>query len=107
MHIEMLAIGRNEEILQTVLRLVNNNGQWHAVGAQTDDDAIALFDKINPAIVLLCNGIDEASDIKLQNYFIGKNPATIIIQHYGGGSGLLSNEILQALHAGAIAAGKH
>jgi len=37
----------------------------------------------------------------LRGYFIKVNPAVIIIQHYGGGSGLLNNEILQALNAGA------
>jgi hypothetical protein len=53
----------------------------------------------NPAIVLLSNGIDAGSENKLRNYFSARNPCVIIIQHYGGGSGLLKNEILQALDA--------
>jgi len=100
MKIEILAIGRNEEILQTLVRLVNKNENWHAAGALTDAEAIHIFDQVHPQIVLLSNGIDDDSEKKLRGYFTKINPAVIIIQHYGGGSGLLSNEILQALNAG-------
>jgi hypothetical protein len=97
MKIEILAVGRNDEILQTLLRLINKNEDWHAAGALTDEEAIQIFDTLHPGIVLLSNGIDETSEQKLRAYITGKNPSVIIIQHYGGGSGLLSNEILQAL----------
>lgn len=97
MQVPILAIGRNEEIMQTLLRLINKNKQWTAVGALNDDASIAIFNSFQPKLVLLCNGIDEGSETALRSYFTGKNPAVIIIQHYGGGSGLLTNEILQAL----------
>src|SRR5450432_1751921 len=99
MKIEILAIGRNDEILQTLLRIINKNENWHASGSLTDEEAIRIFDNANPAIVLLSNGIDAGSENKLRNYFSSRNPCVIIIQHYGGGSGLLKNEILQALDA--------
>ena len=102
MKIEILAIGRNEEILHTLVRLVNKNENWHAAGALTDEEAINIFDQVHPQIVLLSNGIDDASEKRLRDFFTKINPAVIIIQHYGGGSGLLSNEILQAVNAGAI-----
>ncbi|MDB5108892.1 MAG: hypothetical protein JWR67_6, partial [Mucilaginibacter sp.] len=38
--IEILVIGRHPEILQTVLRLVNNNAEWNATGTATDEEAI-------------------------------------------------------------------
>ena len=97
MKIEILAIGRNEEIMQTLLRLIRKNENWNASGALTDEEAVTIFNQVHPDIVLLSNGIDEDSEKKLSSYFSSKNPVTIIIQHYGGGSGLLSNEILQAL----------
>lgn len=97
MQIPILAVGRNEEIMQTLLRLINKNEQWIGHGALTDDEALKRFDSVQPKIVLLCNGIDESSEKTLSSYFTRSNPAVIIIQHYGGGSGLLTNEILQAL----------
>jgi hypothetical protein len=102
MKTEILAIGRNEEILQTLVRLVKKNENWNATGALTDEEAMHHFDLVHPEIVLLSNGIDESSEKKLRSYFTGKIPAVIIIQHYGGGSGLLTNEILQALDARSL-----
>ncbi len=97
MQVPILAIGRNEEIMQTLLRLINKNEQWTARGALNDDESIAIFNSFHPRLVLLCNGIDDSSEKLLRTYFTGQNPAVTIIQHYGGGSGLLTNEILQAL----------
>lgn len=38
---QILVIGRNEEILRTVERLINNNPKWQATACLTDDAAIA------------------------------------------------------------------
>ena len=32
--IQILVIGKEPDILQTVVRLINNNGNWNAMGAQ-------------------------------------------------------------------------
>jgi vacuolar-type H+-ATPase subunit F/Vma7 len=97
MQLNILVIGSNEEILATVLRIINKNEHWNGIGALTTDDAIRQFDDFDVDIVLLTNGIDEAQEQALCNYFKEKKPSIIIIQHYGGGSGLLSNEIQYAL----------
>ena len=98
MKIEILVIGRNEEILQTVIRLINKNEQWNATGVLTDEAAISSFEQLSPVMVLLTNGIDASSEKKLREHFARIHPGCIVIQHYGGGSGLLSNEILEALN---------
>lgn len=94
---DILVIGRHEEILETVLRIINKSENWIAQGALTDEKAIALFDEQKFDIVLLCGGIQEACEAVLRAAFKQKDPEIIIIQHYGGGSGLLSNEIIHAL----------
>jgi DNA-binding NarL/FixJ family response regulator len=93
----ILVIGRHPEILQTVVRLVNNNPDWHATGCLTDDEAIAHFNTQPCALVLLGGGIPAESEESLCLYFREVNPAIKIVQHYGGGSGLLSAEIYEAL----------
>jgi hypothetical protein len=97
MKTQILVIGRQEEILQTVLRLINSSNNWEAKGSFVDAEAIQLFDTFNFDLVLLSNGISEACEESLCRYFRSRKPSVIILQHYGGGSGLLSNEILQAL----------
>ncbi|MEO5893144.1 MAG: hypothetical protein ABIQ31_23035 [Ferruginibacter sp.] len=97
MKITILAIGRHVEIMETLLRIIHKNEAWSAKAALTDDEAILLFDEFQFDIVLLSSGINEESENKLRAYFKNSNPSIIILQHYGGGSGLLSNEIRQAL----------
>jgi DNA-binding response OmpR family regulator len=94
---EILVICRHAEILQTVVRLVNNNPAWNATGVATDDEAVAAFDAQHFDLVLLGSGIPHESDKQLRAYFTGKKPNIRIVQHYGGGSGLLTAEIYEAL----------
>ena len=97
MKIQILYIGRHPEILSTVLRLINQNEDWQAFGANTDEEAMAVFKQQTYDLVLLGNGIEEEAENKLRSFFTKLQPNVKIIQHYGGGSGLLSNEIKEAL----------
>ena len=98
MKIQILAIGRHAEILQTVVRLVNNNPEWNATGAGTDDEAILAFSTQAYKLVLFGGGIEKESEDRLCAAFRALKPDIIIVQHYGGGSGLLTAEIYQALN---------
>ena len=94
---EILVICRHPEILQTVLRLINNNPDWHATGAITDEEAIAVFSAQSFQLILLGSGIEQESEDTLCTFFKAHRPGIIIIQHYGGGSGLLAAEIYEGL----------
>ena len=94
---EILVVGRNPEIVQTVIRLINNNPSWNATPAVTDLDAVSLFQSRPFTLVLLGGGIEPKSDTLLRKAFTSHNPNSTIIQHYGGGSGLLATEINMAL----------
>lgn len=95
--LEILVICRHAEILQTIVRLVKNNPAWNAIPANTDLEAIATFDSNTIDLVLLGSGIEPESEAELRLHFTKQNPAIIIVQHYGGGSGLLAAEIYEAL----------
>ena len=95
--VQILVIGRNTDILETVLRLINNNPEWNATGTSEDGEAIRYFEEQSFDLVLLGGGIEPTSEESLCNFFRQRNPSIRIVQHYGGGSGLLSNEILHAL----------
>lgn len=94
---KILYIGRHSEIMEIVVRLINANENWEGIGAMTDEEAMQIFQKENIDIVLLGTGIDEESEAMLDAFFRKENSKIIIIQHYGGGSGLLKSEILLAL----------
>jgi len=100
--IRILTIGRHPEILQTVVRLVNDNPDWACTGVNSDDEAIATFTTQPFDLVLLGGGIEKQSEEKLCNVFKAHNPAIVIVQHYGGGSGLLTAEIYEGLRGNKI-----
>ncbi|MFI5162692.1 MAG: hypothetical protein ACHQHN_15540 [Sphingobacteriales bacterium] len=95
--IQILVIGRDAMIVATVERLINNNPAWQATACLTDDEALNACDRQPFDLVLLGGGIDEASDTYLRQTITARCPGTTIIQHYGGGSGLLATEINMAL----------
>ncbi|HVM88285.1 MAG TPA: hypothetical protein VMT76_08850 [Puia sp.] len=94
---QILVICKHEEILQTILRLVNNNQSREGIGTSVDEKAIELFHQHAFDLVLLGSGLSDESETKLRKIFTHQNPEIKIIQHFGGGSGLLSNEIEAAL----------
>jgi len=95
--LNILVIHRDTQILATVLRLINANEKWNGIGAKTDEEAVEMFHQQPVGIVLFCAGIEPESEEKLKAVFSTQNPAPIFLQHYGGGSGLLSAEIYEAL----------
>jgi DNA-binding NtrC family response regulator len=97
MKINILVIGRHAQIMETVVRLINSQEGWSAKGAITDEEAIEIFGKDTFNLVLIGGGVEDPSEIKLKTEFEKIHPAVKIIRHYGGGSGLLFNEIQEAL----------
>lgn len=95
--INILYIGRNAEILDIVIRLINSNDNWNGVGMLCDEKAKQVFMQTNFSIVLLGPGIEQERESELRSYFTKVNPTIKIVQHYGGGSGLLQSEILSAI----------
>jgi DNA-binding response OmpR family regulator len=95
--LRILAIGRNAEIMTVMQRLLNAPENWTGQAVTTDEAALAAFDEEKFDIVLLCAGITSEEEANLTTHFRQRSPEIIVKRHYGGGSGLLKNEILYAL----------
>lgn len=96
--LNILVIGRHQEIMKTLFTLVNKMENCVGFSALTDEDAIKIFNENNIDLVLLSSGIPKESETLLRNTFKQLNADIKIIQHYGGGSGLLANEIMEAMY---------
>jgi hypothetical protein len=94
---QILAICTHAGILETILRLINNNPVWHAIGALSVEDAKALLNAENIDLVLLGNGLSPEEEMEITDYAKEVNNQIRLVQHFGGGSGLLSAEIYGAL----------
>ncbi|HET6252760.1 MAG TPA: hypothetical protein VFE32_01735 [Puia sp.] len=101
--VNILVVGRDPEILKVVLRLLNEHqpAKYHAIGSTDPDQARSLFADSDIDLVLITNGIDATLDASLREEFLSRRPNIRILQHFGGGSGLLFGEIAEALSEGA------
>jgi hypothetical protein len=93
--LDILVVGREKTILDVVERLINGHEGWKATIAATEDDAVHLFKKQFFPIVLVCAGFSAQEEEALRQRLLSND--TVVIRHYGGGSGLLENEILGIL----------
>ncbi|RZK43580.1 MAG: hypothetical protein EOO90_03205 [Pedobacter sp.] len=93
--VEILIVGTNVPIMNTIQRLINQNETWRATIAETNEQAIDSCAENNFGLVLLCAGIENERELKIE--LERQHPHLPVIIHYGGGSGLLYTEIYQGL----------
>lgn len=95
--LDILVIGREKSILEVVQRLIDSHEGWKATIVTTEDEAVDAFKKQHFPIVLVCAGLSAGEEAALRQRLVTQDPGTAVIRHYGGGSGLLENEILGIL----------
>lgn len=96
--LEFLLLGKNEAILAILLRLVNADENWNAVSFHDEKEAQEYFQNHKIDIVLLSSGIEDHVEKEFTSFCLQQQPEVEVIEHFGGGSGLLKSEILHHLH---------
>lgn len=95
--LDILVAGREKTILDVIERLINTHEGWKATVVTTEEEGVHVFNKQRFPIVLVCAGFSAEEETSLRTTLTAKDPTTVVIRHYGGGSGLLENEILGIL----------
>lgn len=91
--LQFLVIGKNQEILDTLKRIIENNEGWTAE-IQNDESVCYDYVKENQVdIVLLSSGLDQEFENNIKIFCENLDKDVKVIVHYGGGSGLLKNEV--------------
>ncbi|WPO78499.1 hypothetical protein [Flavobacterium sp. KACC 22761] len=96
--LEFLLLGKNEAILAILLRLVNADENWNAVAFNNEKEAQEYFQKSKIDIVLLSSGIEDHVEKEFTSFCLKQQPGVEVIEHFGGGSGLLKSEIMHRLY---------
>ncbi|MBN8785025.1 MAG: hypothetical protein J0G98_18340 [Terrimonas ferruginea] len=91
MKLNILVLCKQPEIKDTILRLLSAEADWNAEAAINAEEALQA--KGNYDVILLGSGFSLSADKELCNHLQQKHPNARIIEHYGGGSGLLFGEI--------------
>lgn len=97
--LNILAIGRDLAILQVVERLINSHDGWAATIVTKEEEAIAAFDKTDFRIVFVCAGVTGEEEEALRLRLRQLHPGVVVTRHFGGGSGLLENEVLAIINS--------
>jgi hypothetical protein len=93
----ILVIGREMPILQVVQRLIDSHEGWKATVVTTTDAAIDAFQQRPCPIVFVAAGISADEEEELRRRLLDLDPSVVVTRHYGGGSGLLENEVLSII----------
>ncbi len=96
MKLNILVLCNHQEIKDTILRLLAGQPDWIAEAAINAEEAVQAKGQYD--VILLGSGFSLAADKILCDTLQQKHPQARIIEHYGGGSGLLFGEILAAVN---------
>jgi DNA-binding NtrC family response regulator len=94
---EILIVCTHDEILKTIVRLVDSNSSLRGIGANTLEQALTLFKSSNFQLVLIGAGLRQEEEEELIQNLNRSSRKVPVVHHFGGGSGLLFTEIFQAL----------
>ena len=94
---EILIICTYDEILKTIVRLIDSNTSLKGTGANTLEQALTLFKSATFDLILIGAGLKIEEEEELITNIERSLKKIPVVRHYGGGSGLLFTEIFQAL----------
>lgn len=93
-NLRFLILGKNQQILETLERIFLTNKLGQTTVLLHENESFQFIQKNEIDAVLLSSGLSAEFEASITN-FVGTNfPNIKVIPHYGGGSGLLRNEIL-------------
>lgn len=91
--LQFLVIGKNQEILDTLKRIIENNEGWKAEIRNNENVCYDYIKENQVDIVLLSSGLEEDFENDIKIFCENLDKDVKVIDHYGGGSGLLKNEV--------------
>ncbi|CAN1573234.1 hypothetical protein MCETHM1_03425 [Flavobacteriaceae bacterium] len=89
-------ISTNERKTKEIVKIINSNESYYGIAANSEIEAIQQFSKHNILMVIFGCNIKRDIEHELSNYFKKINPNIILLDPYGGGVGLLHQEISYA-----------
>lgn len=96
----ILVVAHHPEILETIIRLINQQEEWRGVPAGSVEEAENAVRINSIDLVLLGVGVDDEAGQRISSFCRSVNPRIVCLRHFGGGSGLLYSEIRHALAGG-------
>ncbi|WP_366512801.1 pirin family protein [uncultured Chryseobacterium sp.] len=91
--LNFLVIGKNQEILDTLKRVIEKNEGWNANILIDEEQSRDFITTHEVDIVLLSSGLEDRFEKDIKAFCKNLDKKVNVIEHYGGGSGLLRSEV--------------
>lgn len=91
--LKFLVIGKNQEILDTLKRVIEKNEGWKAETLSDESQSRDFITNHEVDIVLLSSGLEDRFEKDIIAFCEDLDKEVKVIEHYGGGSGLLRSEV--------------
>ncbi|GEN75383.1 pirin family protein [Chryseobacterium hagamense] len=91
--LNFVVIGKNQEILDTLKRIIEKNEGWSAEIFSDESQSRDFITRHEADIVLLSSGLEDRFEKEIKTFCENLDPKVNVIEHYGGGSGLLRSEV--------------
>ncbi|MDM1296141.1 hypothetical protein HX021_17790 [Sphingobacterium sp. N143] len=91
--LNFVVFGKNEEILLTLKRIIETTPAWKTTVQQQLSSCKNYLSAHPVDILLLSSGLSAEEERDIIDHLSHLNYPIGLIQHYGGGSGLLKNEV--------------
>ncbi len=96
--VNVLVVGKNEAIVELLIRLVNKYPELSAQGTCNLEEIESLcLSSSTIELIILSSGLSTTQEMDIKNIVSKIHPKVKCLEHFGGGSGLLRTEIIQAL----------
>ncbi len=91
--LNFLVIGKNREILDTLKRVIEKNEGWSAETLSDESQSHDFITNNEVDVVLLSSGLKDRFEKEIIAFCRNLDKEVKVIEHYGGGSGLLRSEV--------------
>ncbi len=95
--LRILSFVTNPDILPVLDRVVNKQEGWTGLPAATLREAKTIISESPVDVILLGAGTGATERKALADVIALQQVDTVLIDHYGGGSGLLYAEVMEAI----------
>lgn len=98
----LLLICKNSKISETLCRVLSNQSEYSVTSVTDIKELYVHLRRSHCDGVLLGSGLSDAEEEEVSVWIMENAPETRLIHHYGGGSGLLFNELKIAFEESKI-----
>ena len=95
---KVLVVGLDEQITNVIVRLLNNMSGYYGIASNSIDEMLDTLRNDKYDILLIGAGFSKEHEDTIRQKAYQIQPDLKVLEHFGGGSGLLLSELEELLN---------